>query len=80
MSANDTHCIQCQRIYKPDPNLDSTEYWNCSSCNAKEVREIVKLQNIRISADGFKTKPGKHNGRKSVINKEIRSKKYADNF
>lgn len=41
--ANKTCCLKCNAVYIPRGNMNQIEYWNCSSCNMKETKQIVAL-------------------------------------
>lgn len=74
--AKEIHCLRCGDVYKPSPDVPAAEYPYCLGCNIAYSKKIMKLQDIKVSADEYKSKPGKRNGIKTEINKEKKKRVY----
>lgn len=74
--ASQVHCLTCGAVYKPIIGCSPVEYPYCIGCNMAQSKKLIKLQDIKVSADIFRCKPGKRNGIKTEVNKQKKRRIY----
>lgn len=74
--AKEILCLRCGDVYEPSHDVPTAEYPYCLSCNFSYSHKLMKLQEIKISADVFRSKPGKRNGMKTELDKKKKKRIY----